>query len=127
MKVAVGIIINRLGEILITQRPPHATHGGMWEFPGGKLQDNEIGPQALIREIKEEVGIAVTEYSFLTEINYQYPSKLVQLLVFIIKNYEGIPRCLEDQTAMKWVKKEALIEHEFPEANRKVIELLNGN
>lgn len=122
MKVAVAIIRDELSRILITQRPWTATHGGSWEFPGGKLEANELAHEALIREIKEEVGLEVDRYSFLGQINHSYEDKLVQLSVFQVTGFRGTPSCLAEQLSMKWMEKKDLNPEEFPKANRGIFD-----
>lgn len=124
MKVAVAIIFDQEQRVLITRRPLHAAHGGMWEFPGGKLEANEQPAQALIREIREEVGIDVLEHRFLGEITHSYGTKVVSLLVFTIVSYEGKPSCRESQLALQWVNIDELDDYQFPEANIRIIELI---
>lgn len=124
MKVAVAIIFDQEQRVLITRRPVHAAHGGMWEFPGGKLEANELPEQALVREIKEEVGIDILDYRFFTEVTHSYDAQVVHLLVFIITCYEGKPRCRESQLALRWVSVDDLDNYQFPEANIRIIELI---
>ncbi|KTD21466.1 8-oxo-dGTP diphosphatase MutT [Legionella israelensis] len=125
MKVAVGVIFNKNKEILITRRPLEASHGGYWEFPGGKLMQNEEADSALLREIKEEIGIIISDYCFLTEVFHQYDDKLVHLLVYKITAFTGKPQCLEGQLAMRWVSLSELKSLKFPEANHKIISLID--
>lgn len=124
IQVAVAIIVDEQRRILITQRPLHAPHGGYWEFPGGKLEANESADCALIREIKEEVGLEILKHQFLGEVNHQYTNRLVQLLIFLVTEFSGTPLCIEGQLAMKWVRLEELNPDDFPEANREVIQLI---
>lgn len=124
MKVAIGIIPDNNKRVLITQRPMHASHGGFWEFPGGKLEDNELAEQALIRELKEELGINIIDYRFLGEIKYQYPHYLVHLFVFYIDSYQGTPKCMEDQLNMKWTEVDQLDPSDFPKANHAIIDMI---
>ncbi|KTC86795.1 8-oxo-dGTP diphosphatase MutT [Legionella brunensis] len=124
IKVAVAVIFNKTGEVLITRRPLHAPHGGMWEFPGGKLENNEEPADALIREVKEEVGIDVVSHRFLGEITHSYGTKTVHLLVYSIKEFAGDASCLESQMDLCWVNVNKLSLYNFPEANVKIIELL---
>lgn len=125
MKVAVGLIFDDHQRLLITQRPLDAPHGGFWEFPGGKLDENETPEQALIREIKEEVNLDVKEYHYLGRIHHDYPKHSVCLLIFKVTRYSGIPRCNEGQLDMKWTHKDELSDKNFPEANHQIIQLLN--
>ena len=124
MKVAIAIIKDDQNRILITQRPLHTSHGGYWEFPGGKLEENELAEQALVREIKEEIGLDVHDYEFLGDIKYQYPNKLVHLLVFHVRSFSGTPECMEGQLNMKWVEKDQLKQYDFPQANQAVFDLI---
>lgn len=125
MKVAVAVISDNQQRILITQRPFHVPHGGYWEFPGGKLEENELAEHALIREIKEEVGLDVHQYQFLGQINHQYPDRSVQLLIFHITQFSGEAACLEGQLNMKWVERENLNLNDFPEANHGIFDLIS--
>jgi 8-oxo-dGTP diphosphatase len=124
VKVAVAIITDAQHRVLITQRPLNVPHGGCWEFPGGKLEDNEPAELALIREIREEVGLEILKCEYLGQINHQYPDKSVQLIVFHVSEFVGIPSCLEGQLDLRWVDKDNLKPEEFPEANRNIFNLI---
>ncbi|MFT4058287.1 MAG: 8-oxo-dGTP diphosphatase MutT [Legionella sp.] len=124
MRVAIAVLVDKQQRILITQRPLHASHGGCWEFPGGKLELNESPEQALIREVQEEIGLKVIKYQFLGDVIHQYTDKSVQLLVFLVTEFKGNPSCIEGQLAMAWVKQGELNADDFPEANRQVIALI---
>lgn len=123
MKVAVGLIFDDQQRILITQRPLHATHGGLWEFPGGKLEDNEPSLQALVREIKEEVGLDVLHAEFLGEVLHSYSRQSVALLVYCVSAFQGEANALENQMDLRWVELARLPEFTFPEANQHIIAL----
>lgn len=125
MKVAVGVIFNKEGQILITQRPWHVPHGGMWEFPGGKLENNEAPAAALCREIKEEVGLEIRRWTFLGNVMHAYEDKQVQLFVFSVREYSGMASLLESQINLQWVGLNELANYPFPEANRQIIEMLS--
>ncbi|ARG97554.1 8-oxo-dGTP diphosphatase MutT [Legionella micdadei] len=127
MKVAVAVIYDNQNRVLITQRALHAAHGGMWEFPGGKLEAEELPTSALIREIKEEVGIDILEYSFLDEITHNYGQITVHLLVFCVKKFCGEALRCESQLDIRWVELDKLVDYCFPEANNKIIELITKN
>lgn len=71
--VAVGIILNANGQILLAKRPEHLHQGGKWEFPGGKVELNETVTQALIRELKEEVALNVHSSEPFMALSYDYP------------------------------------------------------
>lgn len=124
MKVAVAIIIDEQSRILITQRPFHVPQGGLWEFPGGKLEADEIAEHALIREIREEVGLEIHQYHLLGEITHQYPDKSVQLIIFQVTQFSGEASCLEGQLNLKWVKRDKINLEDFPEANKGIVDLI---
>ena len=124
MKVAVAIIIDDQQRILITRRPLHAPHGGMWEFPGGKLENDETPITALIREVKEEVGLDVQGGDFLAQINHAYPHHTVELLVYCIRAFNGEATAQEMQMDLRWVDVDCLQDFEFPEANVQILELI---
>ncbi|MBA2652239.1 MAG: 8-oxo-dGTP diphosphatase MutT [Tatlockia sp.] len=126
MKVAVALILDEKQRVLITQRPAHASHGGFWEFPGGKLEAGELPSEALIREIKEEVGLDILDHSFLGSITHNYDTKTVDLLVFSVEKYRGDAYCRESQSDLRWVLVNELENYHFPEANKQIIELVQS-
>ena len=125
MNVAVALISDEQQRLLITQRPLDVPQGGLWEFPGGKLEPQETAQQALVRELREEIGIHVKKYCLVGELSHQYPDKLVHLIVFHVTEFTGMPSCLEGQLDMKWVDKENLNPEYFPKANGAIFELLS--
>ena len=126
IKVAVAVVFDDKQRILITRRAEHISHGGFWEFPGGKLEADELADAALIREIKEEVGVDVLEYSFLGDLNHDYGTKTVNLLVFAVSKHQGEAYRRELQSDLRWVAVEELEQYQFPEANQKIIEMVKG-
>lgn len=121
--VAVGIVANTQGEILITRRSDHVHQGGLWEFPGGKVEDSEDVERALVRELKEELGIEVLKARPLLLIHHRYPDKQVLLDVWRVEHYAGQPQGLESQP-LDWVAPEALSCRAFPAADAAIIESL---
>ena len=81
IKVVAAIIRNNQNEIFIAQRNQNKSQGGLWEFPGGKIESNETENQAIIREIKEELDMDITVIDKYTEIIYEYPDKTINLIV----------------------------------------------
>lgn len=126
MKVAVAVIFDGAGQILITRRSLEASHGGYWEFPGGKLEDDETALSALKREIKEEVGLDIIDAEFLTNIQYSYANKDVELFVYCVSNYEGLASCRESQMDMRWVTLSDISNFQFPAANKQIIDSLRS-
>ena len=121
--VAVAVIRNKSGEVFVAQRPDHVHQGGLWEFPGGKVEPGESVQDALRREIKEETGVTVLQTLPLIRIPYRYPDKHVLLDVFEVVHYDGDPHGKEGQPC-NWVTVEDLVSLDFPDANRAIISAL---
>lgn len=121
--VAVAVIVNKDEQVFIAKRPDHVHQGGLWEFPGGKLEAGEDVLQALSREIKEELNIEILNPISLIKIKHQYKDKSVLLDVWLIKEYLGIPQGMEGQ-AVYWKNINDLNPNDFPEANMPIIKML---
>ena len=125
--VVVGLIFNSHKQLLIAKRPDYVHQGGLWEFPGGKVEANESAYTALIRELKEEVGIVVKQADSFMEIYHQYADKNVFLDIWISRcfDYAGASEIigLEGQE-VKWVALAHLQKYAFPEANQEIISKL---
>lgn len=126
MKVAVAVIFDELQRVLITRRPLQASHGGFWEFPGGKLEAGEEAEEALQREIQEEVGLTILEQHRLGEIVYDYADYKVSLIVFSVHHFKGQASCCESQMDLRWAAVDELSNYSFPEANIAIIRLIEG-
>ena len=87
--VAVAVIKNDNGDVLIAKRPDHLHMGGFWEFPGGKVEAGETVLQALQREIREEVALDIHAAQPLLRIPFQYPDKHVLLDVWCVTGFAG--------------------------------------
>lgn len=118
--VAVGVIFNADGNILIAKRAENAHQGGLWEFPGGKVNPAETLVQALNRELNEELGICVNECSPLIQIRHHYPDKSVLLDVFRVTSFNGEPYGVEGQP-IYWAAPNELPDFKFPAANKPII------
>ena len=114
MKVAVAIIYDQLNRILITQRAAHLPSGGLWEFPGGKLEPNETPEAALIREIKEEVNLDVLRYELIKQIDAQRSDGMLSLYVFLVHEFQGHATRLESQADLIWAVPTNLKHYSFP-------------
>ncbi|PKM12705.1 MAG: DNA mismatch repair protein MutT [Gammaproteobacteria bacterium HGW-Gammaproteobacteria-3] len=124
LPVAVGVIKNPAGEVLIGLRHRSAHQGGLWEFPGGKIEPGETVEQALARELKEELAIDMTAGEPLMTLHHDYGDLCVRLIVWTVDRYIGLPESCEGQP-LKWVKPSDLIHFSFPEANRPIISAIN--
>ncbi len=120
LHVAVGVIRDAQNRILITQRAKNAHQGGLWEFPGGKLEAGEAVQQALARELAEEVGIKVQTASPLIKINHDYGDRHVLLDVWNVTAFAGQATACEGQ-AMRWIDTEQFGAFAFPAANQPII------
>lgn len=120
LHVAVGIIKNCEGKILISLRADTVHQGGLWEFPGGKIKEKESVEQALGRELKEELNISILELAPLIKIKHQYDDLEVFLDAWVVTLFSGKPFGLEGQE-VKWVCQNQLADYSFPEANYPII------
>lgn len=102
--VAAGAI-EREGKLLLCRRPMHKARGGLWEFPGGKLEPGETSAQALERELREELGIEVRAGRTLARTVHAYPEITVSLELLSAQIVSGNPRLLE-HTELRWAAKE---------------------
>lgn len=122
--VAVGVIYGADGRILIAKRPDTVHQGGLWEFPGGKVDAGETVTQALARELREELNIAVLASEPLIQIRHHYVDKSVLLDVHAITDFSGVP-CGNEGQPIQWVNRSQLYQYEFPAANRPIISAIN--
>jgi len=120
LQVAVGVVKNPEGNILISLRHAALHQGGLWEFPGGKIEEFETAEQALVRELKEELNITVTAATPLITVSHHYPDRFVQLKVFLVEQFSGEAKSLEGQP-FKWVTPAELEHYAFPAANQPII------
>ena len=119
--VAVGIVFHACGDVLIAQRPLQKSHSGSWEFPGGKVEENESVFQALQRELLEEVGIQVITAEAWLQLDYIYSDRHVFLHVWRVTEFSGEPMGLENQL-VQWVSLNQLNQFQFLSANYPILE-----
>lgn len=121
--VAVGVLEDARGRVLIARRPEHVHQGGLWEFPGGKVDSGETLAAALARELYEELAVSVLASEPLIRIRHDYPDKSVLLDVHRVHAFSGSPLGNEGQPVL-WVEPGELHNYAFPEANRPIISAL---
>ncbi len=121
--VAVGVVTDSSGRILISQRPAHAHQGGLWEFPGGKVEAGETVCEALDRELQEELGIRPQRASRLLRVPHDYGDKRVLLDIWRLQGFTGSPHGREQQP-VRWVAPAELHAYRFPAANRPIVRAL---
>lgn len=121
-RIAIGVV-QKNGRILITRRKPDGLLGGLWEFPGGKINADESPTEALIREIAEETALMVDKISFLTRIRHAYTHFKIEADVFICDYTAGKVR-LNGPSDYRWIDPATIKHFPFPKANHKFIPLL---
>jgi len=122
--VAAAVIYNASKEqILLAKRPDDKHQGGKWEFPGGKVEQQESVQDALARELAEELGIQVTQAQPLIQVHHDYSDKAVLLDIWQVTAFTGIPRGVEGQ-AIKWVSKTKFDDYQFPAANLPILQAI---
>lgn len=121
--IGVAVISNDQGQILIDRRRPEGTMGGLWEFPGGKIEKGETVEECIKREINEELGIVIEVGKHLITIDHTYTHLRVTLTVHHCRHLTGIPQPLECDE-IRWVSLDELDQFAFPEANIEIIAVL---
>jgi 8-oxo-dGTP diphosphatase len=116
--VAACALVDADGRVLIAQRPAGKPMAGLWEFPGGKIEDGEAPEASLIRELQEELGIVVNEACLapLTFASHAYPDFHLLMPLYVCRRWEGQVTAQEGQ-ALAWVKPNRLREYEMPPAD----------
>jgi 8-oxo-dGTP diphosphatase len=117
----VAAVIRRDDEFLITRRFAHAHLGGLWEFPGGKVEEGEGLTAALTREIEEEIGIDIEVEGELLRDSHAYPDRTVLIHFFECRILGGEP-VARGVAALRWVQLDELFDTAFPAANRALLE-----
>jgi 8-oxo-dGTP diphosphatase len=92
--VAAAALVDAAGRVLVAQRPPGKSLAGLWEFPGGKLEPGETPAHALVRELDEELGIAVAvaDLAPLTVVAHRYPDLDLVMHVYTCRRWAGTPQ-----------------------------------
>ncbi|OYT80024.1 MAG: hypothetical protein CFE50_19630 [Pseudomonas sp. PGPPP4] len=121
LHVVAAVIRDPQGRILIAQRPAHKHQGGLWEFPGGKVEAGEAPAVALARELAEELGIQVTGARPLLQVRHDYPDQAVLLDVWQVDAFTGDAHGAEGQP-LAWVAPRELADYDFPAANRPIVQ-----
>lgn len=123
--VAAVALVDADRRVLIAQRPEGKQLAGLWEFPGGKVEQGERPEETLIRELREELAINVKEPCLapLTFASYRYPDFHLLMPLFVCRRWEGTPQAVEHQ-ALKWVEPTRLRDYPMPPADEPLIPML---
>ncbi|PCH66032.1 MAG: hypothetical protein COC04_00400 [Gammaproteobacteria bacterium] len=124
--VAVAVIVNDKKEVLLALRAMDQHQGGLWEFPGGKVEQGESVNEALIREIREELNVFITAAEPLTSVSHDYGDKSVLLDVWSVSDFQGTPQGHEGQK-IRWCAIADLRCEDFPAANASIISAIHAN
>lgn len=120
LHVAVGVIRGPNNTVLLALRSDRQHQGGLWEFPGGKVEAGETVLQALGRELREELGITLVRAVPMISVPYQYSDKAVFLDVWEVMDFTGLAEGKEGQP-LTWAKTEELSQYSFPAANKPIV------
>ena len=121
IKVSCAIIVNSQNQVLVTQRSALMPLPLKWEFPGGKIEDNETAEECLIREIREELNMEIQITGSLSPNDHQYPDKLIRLMPFICRQTGG-EIVLKEHADYKWLDTKDLLDLDWAEADVGVVE-----
>ena len=116
-------MIFRDGRLLISKRKLSSHLGGLWEFPGGKLEAGETFQAALMREIREELGTEIAIDQLISTVEHSYPEKTVLIRFYKCQCVGEEPTAL-DCEALKWVAPKQLRDHSFPKADDQILDEL---
>ncbi len=124
--IGVAVIWNNQGQILIDRRRPEGVLGGLWEFPGGKIEPGETVEECIKREIQEELGITIEVGEHLITINHVYTHLEVTLNVHHCRHLTGVPQPIECDE-IRWITLDEIDQFPFPKANGQIIAALRQN
>ncbi len=126
MTEVVAALIRRGDRFMIAQRPAHKARGLLWEFAGGKVEPCETGPQALVRECREELGVTVTVGAPYMEVTHVYPDITVHLTLYNAEIAEGVPQLLE-HNAIAWITPAEIPQYDFCPADEEILNKLRSS
>jgi 8-oxo-dGTP diphosphatase len=123
--VAAVALIDADGRVLLARRPEGKSMAGLWEFPGGKVHDGEAPEAALIRELREELGVDTAESCLapFTFASHRYADFHLLMPLYVCRRWSGTPKPLEGQE-LAWVRPQRLKDYPMPPADRPLVALL---
>jgi len=125
LTVVAVALVDPDGRVLLAQRPEGRSMAGLWEFPGGKIHEDESPEAALIRELQEELGIDVAEACLapFTFASHRYEAFHLLMPLYVCRRWKGTPVAREGQT-LAWVRPERLGEYPMPPADKPLVAML---
>jgi mutator mutT protein len=123
IRVVAAAMFDAEGRVLIAERPAGKHMAGRWEFPGGKIGEAEPEERALVRELREELGVEVLESRPFMRLSHEYEDRHVELSMWLVERFTGVPRGLDGQR-LKWVLPRQLDDEDILEADRPFVEAL---
>ncbi|MDQ6992174.1 MAG: (deoxy)nucleoside triphosphate pyrophosphohydrolase [Mariprofundus sp.] len=120
--IALLALFNSCGQLLLLKRAKEQHCGGLWSFPGGKIEQGEAPLAAAIRELKEETGLTADDYRLLTQQSFTYPDRLLHFHLFST-------RCLDlsglnCESPHRWIYPKQLSQYPMPDANRELCKIV---
>lgn len=121
--IALVAAFNRNGEVLLLKRPDDTHQGGLWSFPGGKMEADERPLQAAVRELKEETGLTGSHWRHLGKASHAYPDRSLHFLMFVCTcpDVSG----LGSESPHAWVRPDQIDSYPMPEANAGLVPMLS--
>lgn len=123
--VAAAALVDVDGRVLLARRPPGRPMAGLWEFPGGKVRNGETPEAALVRELREELGIGVTESGLVpfTFSSHAYDGFHLLMPLYVCRAWEGLVTAREDQE-LEWARTRDMADFPMPPANAPLVAML---
>lgn len=125
LRVVAAALFDADGRVLIAERPVGKHMAGWWEFPGGKVAEGESDPQALIRELREELGVETQAVGEIMALSHEYPDRIVDLVLWRAAISSGVPQSLDGQQ-LKWVHPRALGDEKLLPADAPFVQALQN-
>jgi 8-oxo-dGTP diphosphatase len=123
LRVVAAALFDTQGRVLIAERPAGKHMAGWWEFPGGKVAAGESDGEALIRELREELGIESRALAEIMTLSHEYPDRIIDLILWRAEILRGEPQSLDAQE-LKWVHPERLADEKMLPADAPFIAAL---
>jgi 8-oxo-dGTP diphosphatase len=120
LRVVAAALFDAERRVLIAERPAGKHMAGWWEFPGGKVASGETDPEALVRELREELGVESRALAEIMTLSHEYPDRIVDLVLWRAAMVSGEPQSLDGQQ-LKWVAPGALREEKLLPADEPFI------